>query len=129
MHEMTKEAVDVYWGLRGLSMLKDETSYLLIPNKLEEGLSYTEELESLERRLIGIIQRVIQTRGLVSLQRVSIFTLFANAAILHIYVFQRDLSRGLPFFHLISRRMREVLEWPSRIAVKFKESYYLGDKL
>jgi len=39
-----------------------------------------------------------------------IYLLFGNAAIIHIYMFMRDLPRGLPFFHLIAERLRSSIE-------------------
>jgi hypothetical protein len=45
-----------------------------------------------------------------STQDLAIYALFSNAAILHIYMFLRDLSRGLPFFHLVSFRIRIMLQ-------------------
>jgi hypothetical protein len=42
--------------------------------------------------------------------KLSIFKLFANAVIFHINMFMRDLPRGLPFYNLLSDRLRVNLE-------------------
>jgi hypothetical protein len=85
--------------------LKDGVSSLSV--KTVDDVPYSDILEQLERRLIAIVQ----TESLViPSQKLVIHSLFANAAILHIYMFLRDLSRGLPFFHLLSLRIRKTLE-------------------
>jgi hypothetical protein len=97
--------VDIYWGLHNLSAFKDEASCL--PVAQADSLPYSDILERLERRLVAIIQ----AKDLINpVQDLAIYVLFANAAILHIYIFLRDLSRGLAFSHLISFRIRNVLE-------------------
>lgn len=69
-------------------------------------VAYSDMLDGLEHRLIAIVQTDYSA---TSSQNLMIYTLFANAAIVHIYMFLRDLSRGLPFFHLLSLRIRKLL--------------------
>lgn len=106
LHALNEDSIEVHWGLRNLSALKDETSCLLVAKV--DGLPYSNILEVLEHRL----NTIVQDKNLVTpiQQHLAIYSLFANAAILHIYMFLRDLSRGLPFFHLLSLRIRTVLE-------------------
>ena len=115
---MSEETIEVYWGLRNLSALKDEASCLLVAKV--DVLPYSDILERLERRLITIVQSKILA---IPTQDLAIYTLFSNAAILHIYMFMRDLSRGLPFFHLLSFRIRSTLEKVSisKLKVQYPE--------
>ena len=115
---LSEETIEVYWGLRNLSALKDEASCLLVPKV--DSLPYSDMLERLERRLITIVQ---VEDLIVPSQNIAIYKVFANAAILHIYMFQRDLSRGFPFFHLLSLRIRTTLETVdiSRLKTQYPE--------
>ena len=52
-------------------------------------------VERIERRVIEILQSKVVKSGN---PKVSIFQIFGYAAIIHIYMFMRDIPRGLPFF-------------------------------
>lgn len=115
---LSQETVSIYWGLRNLSAFKEKTSYDHVTKP--DTLPYNNILIGFERRLISILRAkelIHPTREL------SIYPLFANAAILHIYIFLRDLSKGLPFVHLISPRIRTILESidVSRLKVQYPE--------
>jgi len=91
--------------LRSLSALKDAASCRQSPEL--EAVPYDDLLELLERRLIAILQ----DERLASLsQSTAIYPLFANAAIIHCYVFMHDTAKSLPLIQLVSNRMRDVLE-------------------
>jgi hypothetical protein len=68
--------------------------------------TYTDKAERLERRVV----KLIQSPASESLISSSIYTLFGNAALLHIYMFMRDIPRGVPFLNLLSNRIRKSLE-------------------
>lgn len=103
--ELSTETIEVYWELQHLSKVKDEFCYQ------KEGTSdidsYSDTLEYLERQIVAIIQ---SESLMLPKQETSILHLFSNAAILHIYIFMRDLPRGLPFRYLIADRIRCELE-------------------
>jgi transcription factor-like protein len=72
-----------------------------------EYQSWSDMVERIERRVIELLQSKIVKSGN---PKVSIFQLFGYAAIIHIYMFMRDIPRGLPFFILISGRLRSSIE-------------------
>lgn len=106
---LSLETVDVYWSLRNLAGLKEQATLHNIESiEIFQGnIAYSDVTEDLERRLIDIIQSEMQEDVE---KRSPIFTLFAYAAILQIYLFQRDLSKTLPFFSIMARRIRAILE-------------------
>jgi hypothetical protein len=102
---LSEETIDIYWGLRNLSALKEESS--CHPDRNVEMISYGNMLEYLERRVV----RMVQQEDLLSpTTNLVIYRLFGYATLLHIYMFMRDLPRGLGFFHLLSTRVRRFLE-------------------
>lgn len=102
---LAKEVIEVYWSLRNLSFAKDNTSNTSIISI--DQIPYSDILEQLERRLISLLQSEMLV---VPSPDRTIHSLFANASILHIYVFLRDISRSLPFVNLLSLRIRQQLE-------------------
>jgi hypothetical protein len=105
LRDLSNEAIDIYWDLRGLSALKEVAS--CHPDRNVDMVFYSDMLERLERR----VARLIRHEALVSPSAdLVIYLLFGYAATLHIYLFMRDLPRGLGFFHLISSRLRHLLE-------------------
>lgn len=100
---LSHETVGIYLEFRHLSALKDSGR---LGSNLD-GIAHNDIVELLERRLIAIIQ---DESLIYPTPALSIYLLFAYAAIIHSYVFVHDLSRGLPFVNLMSRRIREFLE-------------------
>jgi hypothetical protein len=104
LRDLGKETTEVYWGMRNLTGLKEAAVHLT--RKVEFG-SWSDMVERLERRVNALLQsEVLKSRN----PKFSIFVLFGNAAIFHIYMFMRDLPRGLPFYHFISGRLRASIE-------------------
>jgi len=103
--DLSQETIEMYWGLQHLSKMKDESCYYRTDTSDID--SYSDTLEYLERQVVAIVQ---SEHLPFPNQNTSILHLFANAAILHIYIFMRDLPRGLPFRYLISDRIRNELE-------------------
>jgi hypothetical protein len=102
--ELSNETTKVYSGIRNLIDLKNGNIHL---TRKVEFLSWTDMVERLKQRVISILQSDLVKIGN---QRFSIFALFGNAAIFHIYMFMRDLPWGLPFYNLISSRLRSIVE-------------------
>jgi hypothetical protein len=102
--DLRKETVQVYSGIRNLMDLKNGNIHL---TRKVEFLPWSDMVERLERRVISILQSDVVKFGS---PRFSIFRLFGHAAIFHIYMFMRDLPRGLPFYNLISDRLRSIVE-------------------
>jgi hypothetical protein len=102
---LSHETVGIYLEFRYLSALKDDASCRLGANL--DGIAHDDILELLERRLIAIIQDELMIHPTPEL---SIYPIFAYAAIIHSYLLVHDLSRGLPFINLMSRRIRDLLE-------------------
>lgn len=103
--------VEVYWELRKLSRLKEEAACSLKEGEaLDMGylnIPFTDTASSFEHRLI-LLQQVEPSSS--PSQRLSVFMLFGYAAFLHIFIFVRDCSKDLPFSHLLSLRIRTILE-------------------
>lgn len=104
--QLSRDSVEVYWKLRNLSQVKDEACYYQ-PRDSDID-SYSDTLEYLERQVVAILHSEDLT---LSGQNTSILRLFATAFILHIYIFMRDLPRGLPFFYVLAGRLRDELEF------------------
>ena len=88
-------------------VLKEKAAYSLIEGEEIDNIPFTDTAEHLERRLVPLTQLEPlsnQTQGC------SIYVLFGYAALIHLYLFIRDCSKDLPFSHLLSRRIRTVLE-------------------
>lgn len=92
--ELSIEAVSMYCSLYNLMRLKDIT-----PKKLVGDPNFGDIQESLERRLVALIQHTPRT------EVTTIFEIFGNAALIHCYGFMRDLALTLPFFNLLSLRI------------------------
>lgn len=105
LRDLSDETIAVYWDLRKLSALKEVASCR--PDRHVEMAFYSDTLELLERRVIQIARHKDLLYPATDLV---IYHLFADAVILHIYLFMRDLPRGLPFFHLMSSTLRQLLE-------------------
>jgi hypothetical protein len=84
--------------------LKDTASSMLISNP-----HFGDIQESIERRLIAIIQNDLLITPTSSL---AIYSVFSNAAMIHCYGFMRDLALSLPWFNRLSRRIRSTLTHP-----------------
>jgi hypothetical protein len=102
--DLSKETMNAYWGIRNVTSLKDMVIHF---RKKVEVMSYSDMFERLERRIIAVVQSEVLKSGD---QNSSIFVVFGNAALIHIYMFMRDIPRGLPFFHLLSARIRTTIE-------------------
>ena len=106
LRNLSDETMETYHTMCYLSGLKDAASCYL--NPAIEMVAYSDMLDSLERRVVRIVQSD-ELRSTNSLN-CSVFKIYGNAALLHIYLFLRDLPRGLPFLHLLSSRLRADLE-------------------
>jgi hypothetical protein len=107
MYARSEELVNLHEDLRTLSYLKERAAYSLIEGEEIDNIPFTDTAEHLERRLVPLTQLEPlsnQTQGC------SIYVLFGYAALIHLYLFIRDCSKDLPFSHLLSRRIRTVLE-------------------
>lgn len=104
LRNLSKEIMGVYWGMHNLTDLKEVAIHL---KQRVEFLSYSDMAERLERRVIALVQSGVFKSPK---QNGSIFVLFGNAALFHVYMFMRDLPRGLPFSNLIATRLRTSLE-------------------
>jgi len=104
VRDLSKETMEVYWDMRDLTGQKE----VAIHSKHRvEILSYSDMVERLVRRIIALVQ----SEGLKSLNHnSSIFVLFGNAALLHIYMFMKDGPGGCPFCGLVATRLRTRLE-------------------
>jgi hypothetical protein len=119
LQHLSYETIDVYHQLCHLTGLKDAASCYSDP-KIEQ-MSYTDLTDYLERRVVRITQS--EELKVPTLSNRAIFALFGNAALIHLYIFMRDLPRGLPFLHLLSSRIRHVLETEdtSRLELQYPE--------
>ena len=106
LRDLSEETIGIYWDLRNLSALKEVAS--CHPDRNVEMISYGIMLEQLERRVVQMVQREDLLSPTTDL--INIYRLFGYAAIIHIYMFMRDLLRGLGSFHLLSTRVRKSLE-------------------
>ncbi len=104
LQALSRELMKVYWGSHNLSYLKDAAIHL---TRKVEFDSWSDMVERLERRILAILQTEVVKSGK---PKFSIFALFGNAAIFHINMFMRDLPRGLPFYNLLSGRLRARIE-------------------
>jgi hypothetical protein len=77
------------------------------PDRNVEVLFYGDMPEHLERRVVRIVRQEVL---LSSTADFLIYRLLGHAVLLHIYMFMRDLPRGLPFFHLLSTKLQRLLE-------------------
>ena len=99
-----REMMQIYWGIHNLTGMKDAAIHL---TKKVEFETWSCMVERLERRTIALLQSEVLKSDKPKL---AIFTLFARAAIFHIYMFMRDLPRGLPFYRILSDRFRACSE-------------------
>ncbi len=83
------------------------TSRLASPVEID---SYTDMVERLERQTVTIVQ----SDFLAQLEdNNAIFLLFGNAALIHIYLFMRDMPGGLPLAAKLSTRIFTILSFLS----------------
>lgn len=101
---LSKETVEIYWGIRNLAKLKDNASWTRI--RKNEFETYVDVLETLERRLVKLVQ---DPHLRSPTQELAIYKLFGYAALQHSLAFIHD-QFGLPLLQLQSDRMRQVLE-------------------
>ena len=104
LRDLSKETIELYWGMRNLTGLKEVSIHL---KQRVEFLSYSDMVERLERRVITLVQSKVSKSPK---QNGSIFVLFGNAALFHVYMFMRDLPRGLPFSNLLATHLRTSIE-------------------
>lgn len=104
LQDLSKETIEVYWGMRNLMGLKEAAIHL---TRKVEFASWSDMVERLERRVVALLQSEVVKSGNPKL---SIFVLFGNAAIFHICMFMRDFPRGLPLYNLLSSRLRANIE-------------------
>ena len=75
-------------------------------SKPPEILAYSDMVERLERRTVDILQSAALA---ISDSDTAILVLFANAILLHIYMFMREMPLGISFLTTLSQRIRRVL--------------------
>jgi hypothetical protein len=107
MYDLSEELVTLHQELRALSYFKEKAAYALAEGEEIDNISFTDTADHLERRLVPLTQLEPFSD---QTQPCSIYVLFAYAALIHLYLFIRDCSKDLPFSHLLSRRIRTVLE-------------------
>jgi hypothetical protein len=94
-----------------LSCLKEEAaSYLKEGEALGMGflnIPFTDTASCFEHRMISLME-VEPVSG--PSQTLSIFMLVGYAAFVHLFIFIRDCSKDLPFSHLLSHRLKIILE-------------------
>lgn len=109
--ELSELAAEICWELRNLSRLKEEAaSYLKEGEALGMGflnIPFTDTASCFEHRMISLMQ--VEPVSSPS-QNLSIFMLVGYAAFVHLFIFVRDCSKDLPFSHLLSNRIRTILE-------------------
>ncbi|PMD37181.1 hypothetical protein L207DRAFT_514502 [Hyaloscypha variabilis F] len=104
LQDLSRETMQVYWGIHNLTGMKDAAIHL---TKKVEFETWSCMVERLERRASALLLPEVVKSGKPKL---AIFALFARAAIFHIYMFMRDLPRGLPFYRTLSDRFRASIE-------------------
>jgi hypothetical protein len=111
-HDLSRTATEIFWELRTLSRLKEKAAYSLNEGEDLENIPFTDTADCLERRMIPLIQLKPQPES--NHKDLSIFKLFGYAAFIHIFIFVRDCSKDLPFSHLLSSRIRNLLGTPNK---------------
>ncbi|KAL2072613.1 hypothetical protein VTL71DRAFT_11956 [Oculimacula yallundae] len=102
---LSTSLIVIYWGIHNVTLLKEVTSRLSRPPEI---LSYSDMVERLERRIVDVIQSPSLKNNINA--DTAILSLFANAALVHIYAFMRDLPLGIVFLATLSRRIRGTLD-------------------
>jgi hypothetical protein len=109
--ELSHKTIDVYWGLRNLTALKDLVFAAYEPPiTLSEFNTYVGRLVS---RLVRIVHQDVPSS---SNQNALIFRLFGNAALAHVVMFMRETYMHHFFNELLSSRIRtnvEEIDMPS----------------
>ncbi|PVH85817.1 hypothetical protein DL98DRAFT_568113 [Cadophora sp. DSE1049] len=100
---LSTEVISVYWGIRNVTQLKEMTSRL---SKPPEILAYSDMVERLERQAVVILQSATL---ISSNPDTAILVLWANATLLHIYMFMREMPLGISFLGTLSQRIRGAL--------------------
>jgi hypothetical protein len=116
----TEEIMDTYWGIRTISLKKEEVTASYQSRRLDRQIhdSYNDVTNFLERKTLLIILSRKSTR---SDPVTSIFYLFSSALFLNISMFLRDQTRGLPILLLLCKRIRHCLE---KLDVHFLQFQY-----
>jgi hypothetical protein len=104
LQDLSRESMQIYWAMRNLIGLKDAAIHL---SRKVEFTSWSDMVERIDRRLFAILQSEAVKSGI---SKLFIFMIFGNAALMHTYMFMRDLPRGLPFYTLLSSRLRASIE-------------------
>lgn len=115
------ETIEIYHRMYYISGVKEAVSCRLEAKVSME--SYTDITDALTRRVIRLFASdELQSKD-SNPANTAIFKLFGNAVVIHIYLFLRDLPRGLPFLHLLSNRIRGLLETQDiqRLHVQYPE--------
>jgi hypothetical protein len=103
--------IDVYWGLRNLTTLKD-----MVFAAYESSITIL-EFHTYIIRLVNRLVRIVHQNILTSLnQNALIFKLFGNAALAHVVMFMRENPVHHSFNELLSARIRinvEAIDMPS----------------
>jgi len=102
---LSSEVIELYWGLRNLSALKDGNTCSM-DIRMDQFEAYINMLESLERRIVYMVQNPALQ---ILTQDLAIYKLFAYAALLHTLAFLHD-QIGVPLLRLQADRMRNSLE-------------------
>jgi hypothetical protein len=102
----SRETISACSHLQNVSSLKELMSFHL-PGTEREPPDYFDSLSRLERRAQKLIAAEYSNE---SSNDYSIFGVFGYSIVIHTFYFLRDTPRGTPFFHCMSRRIRERLE-------------------
>lgn len=106
-HKLSEETISIYWELRNLFRLKEVAAFRQTEGDVIENVPFTDTADHLERRVVALTQLEPLSQPT---QSFAVYTLFGYAALAHMYLFMRDCSKDLPFSHMLSRRIRMVLE-------------------
>jgi hypothetical protein len=104
LRDLSKETMEIYWTMRDLTNQKE---VVIHSTQRVESLLYSDRIERLVHRVIMLVQSEVlqspQCNG-------SIFVLFGNAALFHIYIFMRDFPGGYKFYDCITTRLQRSIE-------------------
>jgi hypothetical protein len=89
---------------------KESSALGLIVDEYDEELPYTDAVYILERRILELAQLEPLSQPT---QANCVYTLFAYATFLNIYIFMRDCSKELPFNQLLASRIYMILTHPN----------------
>ncbi|EPE28136.1 hypothetical protein GLAREA_04927 [Glarea lozoyensis ATCC 20868] len=113
---LSEEMIDTYWTIRTVSLIKEAVTVGNLDRQIHE--SYSDVLNYLERKTLLITLSENYSEKDFS---TAILYLFSNALTLHIIMFLRDQTCGVPILLLVCTRIRNCLE---RLDIRTLEFQY-----